>query len=149
MARALDPLRSWGQLRDEFDRLFTDVMGTTPRAAISPLFGNRAFPALNVWETDQAFLAEAELPGLKHDDLDIAVQGNEVTIQGKRGDGEDKGATYHRRERGVGSFSRVLRLPAEVDAERVTAELEDGVLLLTLPKTEQAKPRKITVKARG
>lgn len=105
----------------------------------------RAFPALNVWEQGDDFFAEAELPGLQSEDLDIVVVGNEVTIKGQRPDAPPDGNVYHRRERGAGAFSRVVRLPVDVDASNVQATLRNGVLTLKLPKAESAKARKIQV----
>ncbi|HEY1064676.1 MAG TPA: Hsp20/alpha crystallin family protein [Pirellulales bacterium] len=104
------------------------------------------FPALNVWDAGEAFHVEAELPGLKWDELDVSVLGNELTLSGNYPAKSQENATYHRRERGVGSFKRVLKLPTEVNAEKVEAELSAGVLKLVLPKAEAAKPRKIEVR---
>ena len=135
-----------GRLRGEMDRLFSDFFETAPRSSSRVLWddGN---PALNLWEDDSSFYAEAELPGLKMDDLEILVVKNELTVKGERKNGEPAGATYHRRERSTGPFTRVVRLPAEVDSEKVHAALRDGVLTITLPKAEAAKPRKIPVVA--
>jgi HSP20 family protein len=90
---------------------------------------------------------EAEVPGLKAENLDITVVGDELTIKGDRPEQLPPEGSFHRRERGVGSFTRIVRLPSEVNADRVEAALNDGVLLLTLPKAEGAKPRKVKVKA--
>jgi HSP20 family protein len=134
------PLR---QLRDEMDRLWTGFLGPTADGLLPTAF--RSQPAVNVWEKDEVLLVEMELPGVKNDELDISVAGGELSVKVNRSEAVQKGVTYHRRERPVGSFARVVRLPVEVDAERVEAELRDGVLLITLPKAESAKPRKINV----
>ncbi len=105
------------------------------------------FPALNVWQDGDNLLAEAELPGVKSEDLEISVVGSELTIHGRRPESNDEGTSFHRRERGAGEFTRVVRLPVEVDPDKVQASLQDGVLRLTLPKAEAAKPRKIQVNA--
>jgi HSP20 family protein len=134
-----------GPWREEFDRHFSDLLGTWPaRLTSSPVF-----PALNVWEVGDNLYAEAELPGVKQEELEISVAGGELTIKGQREFKSDDRATFHRRERAMGEFTRVLRLPVEVDSERVEASLKDGVLLITLPKHEAAKPRKIEVKVNG
>lgn len=133
------------QLRREMDRLLSGFTSNVAEGAW-PLAG-RGQPAVNVWERDDAICAEIEVPGLKSDQIDIAVVGNELSIKVERPDVQQEGVTYHRRERGVGSSSRVLRLPAEVDADRVQAELRHGVLTITLPKSEAARPRKIQVSA--
>jgi len=131
--RGYDPFQ---QLRSELEsfNLFT------PRIVQA-----RVFPALNIWEQGDDLFAEAELPGVKSNDLDISVVGSELTIKGQRQDGAKDGAGFHRRERGVGAFTRVVRLPADIDSSRVQATLRDGILLITLPKAESAKPRKIQV----
>lgn len=132
-------------LRGEVDRLFADFFGP---GATAPSSAARAFPALNIWEREGELFVEAELPGLKNDDLDISVVGQQLIIKGRRADFEpEEGVAFHRRERGVGDFMRSIDLPVDVDANRVEAKLTDGVLLITLPKAEAAKPRKIQVKA--
>lgn len=105
------------------------------------------YPPLNVWEEGDAFYIEAEVPGLAQEQLHVEVtHRNQVTISGERPAGERENR-WHRRERGFGSFRRMIRIPAPVDADKVEAKLEDGVLTLTLPKAEEARPRRITVKA--
>ncbi len=130
------------RLRDEMDRMFGQILGDTlPTAS----FGPTAFPALNVREDAEAFHVEAELPGLKMSDLEIFVLGRELTIKGRRTPPAVEGATYHRQERGSGEFSRTVRLPVPIDSDKVAASLKDGVLTVTLPKTPEAKPRRIDV----
>ncbi len=131
------------QLRGEVDRLFGDFFGQSENGGR----WRRAFPAVNVWEDGDNLYAEAELPGVSGESLDITVVGDELTIKGERNAPNEEGVTFHRRERGAGSFSRSLRLPVEVDANRVEAALNNGVLLVTLPKSEAAKPKKVQVKA--
>jgi HSP20 family protein len=105
-----------------------------------------SFPALNAWEDRENIYVEAELPGLAIENLDIQVKGDELTIAGERKPKTADGLTYHRRERGTGAFRRLVRLPVEIDAEKVEASLRDGILTLRLPKAEAVKPRKIEVK---
>lgn len=130
------------QLRDEVDRLFTDFFGRSTGTAVPSAGG---YPAVNIWESGDAVFAEAEVPGLKNEDLELSVIGNQLVIKGRRPQLDPKGVSFHRRERGIGEFSRELRLPAEVDAAGVQASLRDGVLQVTLPKAAAAKPRKIKV----
>jgi HSP20 family protein len=92
---------------------------------------------------------ELELPGVKSDELELSVVGDELSIKVERPEVEREGAMYHRRERSVGSFARVLRLPIPVNPDRVEAELRHGVLSITLPKAESARPRKIQVSRGG
>ncbi len=132
-----------GQLRDEMDRLLSGFLGRLPTATgAAP-----GQPPVNLWEDGDAVYAELEVPGVHNEQIDIAVVGDELSLGIRHQRAAPEGATYHRRERGAGSFTRVLRLPVEVDAERVQAELRDGVLTITLPKAESAKPRKIQVTA--
>jgi HSP20 family protein len=132
------------RLRDEMDRLMANWFDGAEGFLGD---GGRGFPALNVWEDQDHVYIEAELPGLKVDELEISVVGDLLTLKGQRSEFSPKGATFHRRERGVGDFSRVLRLPVMVESDQVQANLRDGVLLVTLPKAPEAKPRKIAVSA--
>ena len=103
---------------------------------------------MNVWADEHAVYAEVDLPGIDPDKLDISViEGNRLTIQGERPVVELPNAVWHRQERGYGTFTRELTLPTLVDADKVEARYEHGVLKLTLPKAEAAKPRKITVRS--
>jgi HSP20 family protein len=133
---------SFDRLHGEMDRLLEGWGVDLPRTGVP------AFPPVNVWEDQDAFHVEAELPGLTREQLQISVtHRNQLALQGERPVEEFEKGRWHRRERGFGRFQRVLKLPAPVDADKVEAKLEDGVLLLTLPKSEEAKPRKIAVKA--
>jgi HSP20 family protein len=132
------------QFRNEMDRLLGGLFDL-PRDGVFPYPAPNQ-PAVTLWEQEDALMVEVEAPGVKQDQLDLSVVGKELSIRINRQETEREGAVYHRRERPVGSFCRVLALPTEVDANRVTAELRDGVLTVTLPKAESAKPRKITVK---
>lgn len=139
-----DTLREFNRLHDEMNRLFgrfgTDG-GTWPTFAVS-------YPALNVWEDADNLYTEAELPGMEMNDLEIFVTGdNQLSIKGERKVPQFDKATWHRQERGFGSFARVLTLPVPVDADQVSAELTHGVLTITMPKSAAAKPRRIPVKA--
>jgi HSP20 family protein len=138
------------RLRGEMERLMEDVFSDFFGREWTPdefAFRGRGMPALNVWEDEQNLYAEAEVPGLTMDDLDLTVVGGELTIRGERKGFEQEGVVHHRREREVGTFSRVVRLPVEVDVDRVQANLEHGVLRITLPKSAGARPRKIEVKS--
>jgi HSP20 family protein len=126
------------------DWLVQDLLGRGGRPVMPSAAG---FPPLNVWEDGDSLYAEAELPGIKHEDLEITVMAGDLTIQGRRSTLATEGVTFHRQERGAGTFNRVVRLPVEVDAQRVEATIRDGVLLVKLPKAESAKPKKITVRA--
>jgi len=131
------------QFRREMDRLLSDFFGNHGEGASTGPATAR--PAVSAWETAEAVAVELEVPGIKSDQVDISVVGNELTITVQRPDTPQQGVTYHRRERAAGRFSRVLRLPVEVDANRVEAELRNGVLTITLPKAAAAQARRIQV----
>ena len=135
------------RLHDEMDRLLSGFLGQPPEEA---LFRNgRGQPAVNLWENGDRVVVELEVPGLKLNQIDISVVGSGLSIKIERPEIAQEGITYHRRERPLSSFTRTLRLPADVDAEKVEAELSNGVLSVSLPKAENAKPRKIEVTSRG
>ena len=131
-----------------FDRLFEDVWGSFlangQRAGVS----SRTLPAMNIWEDGDKFVAELEVPGMKIGELEMLVKGDELSIKGERQVEETKeGVTYLRRERVNRSVQGTVRLPAEVDVEKVEARLEDGILNVTLPKAEKAKARSVQIRA--
>ena len=106
----------------------------------------RVFPAINLTEDKDNYYVRAELPGFKADALDIKVAGRNLSIMGERhvsSDGEN--IRYHRREREAGKFSRVIGLPGDIDAGNVVAKMANGVLTVTIAKSEAAKPRQITI----
>jgi HSP20 family protein len=110
-------------------------------------FERGVFPAMNVYDDGESFTVRAELPGVDPKDIDITVTGNTISLRGNREIEDHKDATYHRRERRSGSFRRALALPEQVDATKVQARSHDGILEVLLPRAEQAKMKKITVKA--
>lgn len=108
----------------------------------------KAYPPVNLWEDDEFVYAEAELPGLKLADLEITVTANnQLTLKGKREQAAPEKVEWHRQERGFGSFERSIELPASVDAGKVEAHLENGVLAIKMAKGPAAKVKKIPVKA--
>lgn len=133
------------RLRDEMDRIFEGFFESVPGGTPLATYSRRTFPAFNVWEEAEDLFVEAELPGMKMDEIEVLVIGDELTVKGERKDLQREDATYYRRERGAGTFSRVLRLSVEVDADKVEATLRDGVLTIKLPKAQAALPRKIEV----
>ena len=138
-----DPVASSLKLRDAMDRLISDSF-------VQPFWPfDSTVGAFNVdmYETADAVVVKAAIPGIQSEDLNITVSGDLLTIQGEtRQEEETKEATYYVRERQYGSFSRTLTLPASVVADKAEAEFENGILRLSLPKAEEAKPRVITVK---
>jgi len=129
-----------GRFRGEVGNLFDRLGVSLPGLAVG-------YPPVNVWEDEENVYVEAELPGMKLEHLELFVrEGNELTVKGERPAVEEKG-TWHRRERGIGKFERVIELPFPVQPEKVVARFEQGVLHVTLPKSEAVKPRRIAVKA--
>jgi HSP20 family protein len=144
VAHRFSTVAPFEQLRREISSLLEDF---DPMGMRGALFGTPAFPAVNLWDDGEHLYAEAEIPGVTEDNLEILVVGNELTIKGRRTMPEDeKEVSYHRRERGTGEFTRSLTLPVDVETEKVEASLKDGILTLRLPKSVEARPRKIAVK---
>jgi HSP20 family protein len=109
---------------------------------------SNVYPALNIYEEPDQLIVTAELPGVKADDLELSIEGDTLTLQGKRDCRQNEaGLSYHRREIESGSFSRAVALPVKVDAERVGAKLNNGILTITLMKASAGAPRQIKVTA--
>jgi HSP20 family protein len=138
--RQFDPVMQMREFGERMNRLFGGFARPEP-------WRTAEYPPLNIWEDADAYHLEAELPGLKLEDIEVLVQANEVAIKGQRKPAEDQGRTWHRRERTACSFERSVRLPVPPAGEKVQARFTDGVLHVTLPKSDEAKPRKIEVKA--
>lgn len=107
----------------------------------------RGYPRLDVAEETDHFTVTALIPGIEPQELEMSVMGNTLTLAGERKTEAPEQVTWHRRERGVGKFLRTVDLPAEIDADRVAAEIRDGVLTVTLPKAAAAKPKRIAITA--
>lgn len=131
------------RLRDEMSDLFRNFF----EGWDMPLAQTSFAPALDVTENKDSITVKAELPGIKVEDIDIAVENNVLAISGeKKEEQEEKGESFHHVERRYGMFRRNIPLPATVDPQKINATYKDGILRVTLPKTESAKPRKIEVK---
>lgn len=136
------PFTDFDQVRREMLRLLDTVAGETSGDVSAGVF-----PPMNITQDDDNFYLRAEVPGIKPNELSISAVRNRVSLAGKREiQREHERVSYHRKERAEGSFNRTVTLPTEVDAERVDARYADGILTLTLPKAEEAKPRQITVR---
>jgi len=133
-------IEGWGRL----NRMFDDTFGLSAEGAHT-----RAWvPAVDVAEDEHSYTLALELPGVKSEDVTIQVQGKRLLVQGeKKQQLESQADRVHRFERSFGSFQRVFVLPDTVDVERIAAAAENGVLTITLPKTERAKPREIPIRA--
>ncbi|MDQ1459801.1 MAG: hypothetical protein QOI08_1285 [Actinomycetota bacterium] len=136
-----EPFRELEQLQEHMDRLMNGVW--------SPAGGGNGgtwLPVADIEETDDAWVIEAELPGVNRKDVDVEMRDSEVIISGEIEEKERKGV-LRRKTRKTGEFEYRVTLPGDADAEHIEANLHDGVLTVRVPKTEQAKPRRIEVKA--
>ena len=132
---------------DSFRREMLRVLDAASGDGFSDVMGG-VFPPVNVTQDDENFYIRAEIPGIKPNELSISALRNRVSLSGNREiPREHDRVSYHRRERAEGTFNRTVTLPSDVNAERIDARYASGVLTLTLPKAEEAKPRQITVKA--
>jgi HSP20 family protein len=138
MLARMDPFRDMRTMEDDFDRL----MGRA--------FSRDAWmPALDVRESEDRFDVKVDLPGLNPEDVTVTFEDGMLMISGKRQfETEDKGETWHRVERGFGTFARSIRLPQTADPDKIGASFDRGVLAVTVPKSEQAKPKTIQVQAK-
>ncbi len=148
--RAIDfPRWGWRSVFDEMGRMKRDMdwmLGNLGGRRFSNIKAG-VFPLLNLTEDKDKYYLRAELPGIKSEELDIQVTGKTVSISGERKiSEEDSEAKYHRKEREAGRFSRVISLPGEIDAGKAEAALTDGILTITIPKAEAAKPRQIAIR---
>jgi HSP20 family protein len=140
-------MREMVTLRDAMDRLFDDAF-TRPWGLMN---GGRGagMPAVDMYQTDNYVVVKMAVPGIKPEDVQISVSGDTLSVKGEIKESTDnKEKAYHIREQHWGSFERVLTLPTDVRSEKATAEFENGVLTVTLPKAEEVKPKTITVKAK-
>lgn len=136
-----EPFRDLVSMRDDMDRLFETFFGTRPQS-----FDDFWRPAVDIEENNGNLMVRAEIPGMTKDDIKVSVQDDLLTISGERKqENETKDKTFHRIERCYGKFRRMIRLPAQVDADKVKASYKDGVLNVTLPKPESLKPKNIDV----
>jgi HSP20 family protein len=143
--RALMPWTGMTSLRKEMDRLF-DRFLERPWPEM-PTLGEWE-PTVDVSENKEAVIVKAELPGVEQKDIAVSLQDGVLTIKGeKEAEKEEKDKRYHRVERSYGAFFRSMRLPAAVEAGKVTATFKDGVITITLPKAPEAKGTAIPVKA--
>jgi len=136
-------LNRWGNLRDELDSFF-DMPFWSGFGRSGQLFTGWS-PALDLYESGDHLVALVEVPGMRKEDIDISLQDGTLTICGERKQESTNGETAQRTERYVGTFRRSITLPRRVDAGKVSATYENGILKVTLPKAEEAKPKQIQV----
>ncbi|MFB0506415.1 MAG: Hsp20/alpha crystallin family protein [Thermodesulfobacteriota bacterium] len=145
--KELTPWRPFGELsslRREMDRLWENFFGERP---LTRMWEREWAPSLDVSETRDNFVVKAEVPGIDAKDIDISLTGDVLTIKGeKRQEKEEKEEDYHLVERSYGSFSRSVRLPAEVESNKIKASYKNGILNITLPKSEKVKAKEVKIK---
>jgi HSP20 family protein len=140
-----EPFRGLASTQDQFGRLFNDTFSRF-LGSEEGLSARSWVPPVDVYETDLNVVLTAELPGVDPKDVELRVEDNTLYLQGHRNfQKEVKEDDYHRVERSYGSFARSFTLPASVDSDQAKAEYKDGLLTLTLPKREEAKPKTIQV----
>ncbi|MFU8773072.1 MAG: Hsp20/alpha crystallin family protein [Anaerolineales bacterium] len=141
-----DPFREFISLRDNMDRLFDRTL-----SRMDSDFDTVSWSlALDVVESNDEFVVKASLPGIDPDDLEITYSDNTLTIRGEtKTEQEVEESRYHLRERRYGRFSRSVSLPSKINSDKIKADYNNGVLTLHLPKTEEVKPKRISVKAEG
>ena len=138
------PRGSLFDVRNEADRLFDTLLPDAPWRGDVP--GGSWAPSVDISEANGELVVAAELPGLNRDDVSIRIENNVLTLKGEKNKEEEKeGTNYYRVERRCGNFTRSFALPNTVDANKVKAAFKDGVLTITLPKTEEAKGKEIPI----
>ncbi len=138
-----NPNRIAAKVGDELDRMFEGLFAPLSRQAV----GTEVFPRMDIMETKDKLLVQAEAPGMSKDDIKVLVEEGVLTISGERQIKRDEEITnYIWCERSSGSFSRSFRLPEYVDVEKITADYKNGVLTVEMPKVEASKPKEIEVK---
>jgi HSP20 family protein len=137
------PFRELSTLKEEMDRLWNRFF---EGPAIEPLRGEWV-PSLDVSETKDNIVVKAEVPGIDPKEIDISYADGTLTVRGERKqEKEEKDENYHMVERRYGSFSRSVRLPHEVKSDKIKANYKDGVVKITLPKSEEAKKKEVKIK---
>ncbi len=144
------PVRRIATLRDEVDNLFNLAFGRFLPSPADPDGGTQFlegwFPAVDVYEDKDSLVVRAEVPGMKKEDIEISLHDGYLTLSGERKQEEkNETAEIYRSERWLGRFHRTISLPCRVEAEKIKATYTDGVLTVTLPKAEEAKPKQIPI----
>ena len=140
-----EPARDMMTLREAMDRLFDDAF-TRP---LSMAGNSWSIPAVDMYQTDNEIVVKAALPGIQADEVQINITGDVLTLKGEVKQSEEvKEKAYHIHEQRWGAFERTLILPANVVADKAKADFENGILTITLPKAEVAKPKTITIKTK-
>ncbi len=139
-----EPFRDLMATQREFDRLFREAF--SPALAEGEVSTRTWAPPVDIYENGENLVLKVELPGINPDDVEIRVEDNTLYLKGERKfEKEVKEQNYHRVERSYGTFTRTFSLPNSIDSDKVAANYKDGVLTLTMPKKEEAKPKTIKI----
>ena len=133
----MDPFSMMRQMQREMDRM----------VGLAGQVGGGVYPPVNVWTSPDQTLVQCEVAGVKREDIDVSLTGDTLVIKGVKRGRDDSSLRYQRSERGAGEFSRTIVLSDAVEADRIEASLQDGLLEIRLPKAESAKPRQIAIKS--
>ena len=143
-----DPFREFSTLQDRMNRLFRESYG--PEGREESLTTTSFAPPVDVYEDEHTVSLKIEVPGIDEKDIDVRIENNVLTVHGERKfEKEEKEENFRRVERQYGSFTRTFTLPTIVDAEKVSANYDKGILKIALPKKAEAKPKQIKVNVRG
>jgi len=142
-----EPFRNLVTVQDRMNRIFEEAFRGAPRGTEEEwALGGAWAPAVDIYEHEGNLVLKAELPGIDLKDVDVQVENNVLTLRGERKfDAEVKREEYHRVERAYGTFSRSFTLPNVIDTAKIKAEFKEGVLRVTLPQREEAKPKQISI----
>lgn len=142
---AWNPFRELEEMRNEMSRVFGWPAG---RGESDGLFESIWSPPVDIAQEGDHYIVKADLPGMKKDEIEITLNGDTLTISGeKKKENETKEDNYYRSERYYGRFSRSLALPSTVDANKIEASYKEGVLSVTIPKSEEARPKQIKIQS--
>jgi len=137
-----DPFRDMVTLRDKMNRLFDDAFKGEEKDIVSSSWA----PSVDIYETENELVLNAEIPGIDEDDIEIKIEDNTLTLHGERKlEEETQEENYHRIERSYGSFYRSFSLPHYIDQEKIKAEHDNGVLRIHMPKKPELKPRSVKI----
>ena len=140
-----DPFRDLSILQERMNRVFEDAAGRGWKGE-EPSPTTSWSPAVDIYETDNQIMVQAELPGIEKKDIALQLENNVLTLKGERRfEKETKQENYHRIERSYGGFSRAFTIPTIVDEEKIRADYKDGILKIELPKKEQVKSKQIKI----
>jgi len=143
-----DPFSELTTFQDRFNQLFSQTFGAQGHGSERSLLATTFIPPVDVYEDDHSITIQAEVPGVKEEDLELRLENNILTISGERKlENEEKKENFHRVERHYGRFFRSFTLPTAVNPDGVKADFENGVLKITVAKSEAAKPKQIRIGA--